>query len=382
MAKHDLPRMSATRRYDLEPAPGKKDGCKCEICGSVFLWRSKVKPFEIQADSVESALSMDRIASANEGHPDHTGRLHGAHMNTYGYWAINQSNQTRGHLNLNRQLSDGRGNQDLIQCTLCYEAPCSSCQHILHLQDYLWANCCRYCGADLLPVFSRRSPPQGDAMVKLQEPIHLSLCDNRTIDVTTDRLVMPIEAKGPTIYEVPIEFQCRCCRYCFGGYFHYLSWELGDNWRMTPEGWAHLVISRDDYLCIYCRTGDGLPGFCGEKAIFCKCVGSARVLSKIYPWQRRRNAGWVVDNPDMPEHKDARVRRYVQKQYARHNDEKERAYGQLFGTRYTRPCWALQRLAQPAMISNVDDEPDCPPIGHKLLTSMGKASSQNPDLPD
>ena len=46
MAKHDLPRMSATRRYDLEPAPGKKDGCKCEICGTVFLWRTKVKNYK------------------------------------------------------------------------------------------------------------------------------------------------------------------------------------------------------------------------------------------------------------------------------------------------------------------------------------------------
>ena len=279
-----------------------------------------------------------------------------------------------GDLNLTRRLSDGRSNQDLIQCPSCYEARCSTCERILHLQDYLWANCCRYCGADLLPVFSRRSPPQGDAMVKLQRPI---LCRSGNsymmqrykdwlpvdaqwpiVDVTTSRLVMPIKAEGHTIYEVPIEFQCRCCRYCFGGYFHYLSWELGDNWRLDPESWAHLVISRDDYLCKRCRTGDGMPGFSLETAIFCKCVGSARFLSKLYPHERRFT-GWVVDNPDIPAHTDATVRRYMEKQYRRHNDDKER-----IAISNRRPRWAQQRAPQRTMMSTEDEEPDYPPIGY------------------
>ena len=140
MAKHDLPRILQSDAYGkARPAPDKKDGCKCEICGLVFLWRSKVKPFEIQTDGIESALSMDKIESAIEVEwhdaQDRWGpQCHG--LRSCGY-------RCNGDLNLTRQLSDGRRNQDLIQCPSCYEARCSTCDRILLLQDYLWADCYR-----------------------------------------------------------------------------------------------------------------------------------------------------------------------------------------------------------------------------------------------
>ena len=243
----------------------------------------------------------------------------------------------------------------------------------------------------MLPVFSRRSPPQGDAIIKLTDPIRrngqytLISCrknpytDAGMVNPTTSRLVMPIKAQENIMYEVPIQFQCRCCRKIWGGYLHYLSWELPDNWRLTPNNCAHLVISRDDYLCNYCRTGDGLPGFGGgDIAIFCKCVGSAIRLSKIHK-KNRWNTGWVVDNPDMPDHTDATLRRYMKKQYRRHNDEKERCYFQ-YG--HPRPKWAQQRAPERPMMSTENEEADYPPIGYALLMSMGQASIENPDLPE
>ena len=260
----------------------------------------------------------------------------------------------------------------------------------------------------MLPVFSRRSPPQGEAKIELLGPIACvqphtrylngqwltadpmattskmaSMVNGRPtsapiVNPTTSRLVMPIKAQENIMYEVPIQFQCRCCRKIWGGYFHYLSWELPDNWRMNPRSEAHLVISRDDYLCKYCRTGDGLPGFSLDQAIFCKCVGSAIKLSKIHKENRAWN-GWVVDNPDMPDHTDATLRRYMKKQYRRHNDEKDRC-----SARYPlpRPKWAQQRAPERPMMSTENEGADYPPIGYALLMSMGQASIENPDLPE
>ena len=103
MARHDMVHSLKLPWYHLGPAPGKKDGCKCELCGLVFLWRSKVKPFEIQTNSVEGALSMDKI------------------------WSKTGGLRCNGDLNLTRQLSDGRGKKDLIRWLRCYEARCSTC---------------------------------------------------------------------------------------------------------------------------------------------------------------------------------------------------------------------------------------------------------------
>ena len=263
MAKHDMVDSLMHSWRDLRPAPGKKDGCKCDICGLVFLWRSKVKPFEIQTGGIESALSMDKIESAIE-------------VDRKCHWG-----RCNGDLNLKRQLSDGRSNEDLLRCPRCYEARCSTCKRTLLLQDYLWANCCRYCGGRMLPIFSRRSPPLGDAITEVVQPI-LCVQDPTvnptfpTVNPTTSRLVMPIKVQEHRMYEIPIQFQCPCCREIWGGYFHYLSWELPDNWRMDPMTKAHLVISRDTDLCgRRCRTGDGTNGHM-DTAIFCKCVGTAR----------------------------------------------------------------------------------------------------------
>ena len=168
----------------------------------------------------------------------------------------------------------------------------------------------------MLPIFSRRSPPQGDAIIELLEPILCNQYRDSTwspmVTPTTSRLVMPIKVQENRMYEIPIQFQCPCCREIWGGYFHYLSWELPDNWRMDPMSKAHLVISRDTDLCgRQCRTGDGTTGYV-DKAIFCKCVGTARYLSKPY-YMKRWNMGWVVDNPDIPDHTDATMRRYYRK---------------------------------------------------------------------
>ena len=97
----------------------------------------------------------------------------------------------------------------------------------------------------------------------------------------------------------------------------------------------------------------------------------------------RHSAGWVVDNPDMPDHTDATLRRYMKKQYRRHNDEKERAYRQSYRWYgFTRPSWAQQRAPQRPMRRTEVEEPDCPPIGYALLMSMGQANIENPDLPE
>ena len=93
----------------------------------------------------------------------------------------------------------------------------------------------------------------------------------------------------------------------------------------------------------------------------------------------RHSAGWVVDNPDMPDHTDATLRRYMEKQYRRHNDEKDRCY---FRYGHPRPKWAQQRAPERPMMSTENEEADYPPIGYALLMSMGQASIGNPDLPE
>ena len=130
---------------------------------------------------------------------------------------------------------------------------------------------------------------------------------------------------------------------------------------MDPQSKAHLVISRDADLCSWrCRTGYGTKGHM-ERAIFCKCVGTTRYLSKLYCTDRLQ-MGWVVDNPDIADPADATMRSYMQKQRRKHNDEKERAHRNNYNySGFTRPCWAQQRHSQRP---DEDEEPDYPPIGY------------------
>ena len=93
---------------------GRLGGCRCGLCGKTYLWRQSLADYEVYTGGVEDPVTMDKIivASGDDYDP------------RYG-----------GNLNLQRRLSDGRSNADLIRCTLCYEARCASCEQFLQFQD-------------------------------------------------------------------------------------------------------------------------------------------------------------------------------------------------------------------------------------------------------
>ena len=109
-----------------------------------------------------------------------------------------------------------------------------------------------------------------------------------------------------------------------GGYFRYLSWELGD-WRVDARSKSHQVIRFPEYLCYNCRMGQGNRielGFGNN--IYCKCEGMARYLSTLDG--PRYVIGPAVANPDMPEHANDKVRRYIEEQHRAHNSKRELAW--------------------------------------------------------
>ena len=118
---------------------GRLGGCRCGLCGKTYLWRQSLADYEVLTGCVEDPVTMDKIIVASGDDYD----------SRYG-----------GNLNLQRRLSDGRSNADLIRCTLCYEARCAHCARVLQFQDFMWADRCRFCDGPMSPQFSRRPWPE------------------------------------------------------------------------------------------------------------------------------------------------------------------------------------------------------------------------------
>ena len=113
-----------------------------------------------------------------------------------------------GNLNLRKQLSDGRTNEDLLRCTLCYEAHCFHCHRYLSFQDFMWADQCRFCHGPMSPQFSRRAWP---------EPQQLSLGQDCVLSKTSTAAGQWYadwthqDAISAMAYAVDIAFKCNCC---------------------------------------------------------------------------------------------------------------------------------------------------------------------------
>ena len=104
--------------------------------------------YEVLTGGVEDPVTMDKIIVASGDDYD----------SRYG-----------GNLNLQRRLSDGRSNADLIRCTLCYEARCAHCARVLQFQDFMWADRCRFCDGPMSPQFSRRPWPEQPNIPRLRD---------------------------------------------------------------------------------------------------------------------------------------------------------------------------------------------------------------------
>ena len=232
---------------------GRLGGCRCELCGKVYLWRRHLADFEVLTGAVEDPVTMDKIIVASGG----------MYERRYG-----------GNLNLRKQLSDGRTNEDLLRCTLCYEAHCFHCHRYLSFQDFMWADQCRFCHGPMSPQFSRRAWP---------EPQQLSLGQDCVLSKTSTAAGQWYadwthqDAISAMAYAVDIAFKCNCCgcidnedlpssRY-YGSppaserippkiqrRFSFLSWTLPDAAPyLADRNLSYLcVMHRPDFLCRKC----------------------------------------------------------------------------------------------------------------------------------
>ena len=164
---------------------GRLGGCRCELCGKVYLWRRHLADFEVLTGAVEDPVTMDKIIVASGG----------MYERRYG-----------GNLNLRKQLSDGRTNEDLLRCTLCYEAHCSHCHRYLSFQDFMWADQCRFCHGPMSPQFSRRAWPEPQQTSFGQDCVLSKTANLRETSYWTHP-----DAMAAMAYAVDIAFQCNCC---------------------------------------------------------------------------------------------------------------------------------------------------------------------------
>ena len=237
MAKHDLvERCDPGARKKLSNG-AKRGGCVCNLCGQTFLWRQQVTEWERATGQVEDAITYDRLGFHKVGlHCDSAG------------------------LNTGRCLSDGRTGEDLLKCTLCYQAHCGHCSGRLEFRDYLWSNDCLHCGMVLLPQFTRRPiifeptsiwPPLGEKFQKSEERQKYGRPEG--------------EANTHTM-----TFQCSCCGVrcssadSLESSFCYLSWQDYDYPRRGHYGSLDksMKVSRPvrkpGYLCGSCKQGRGV----------------------------------------------------------------------------------------------------------------------------
>ena len=218
-------------RSMLVPNFGKRGGCECDLCGQKFLWRHGVLPWEQITGQIEDAVIHDKL-----------------------YFDLRNVTGASAGLNTRRRLSDGRTGEDLLKCTLCYQAHCGHCARSLRFHEYLWSDDCVHCGMDMLPQFSRRPVTVRPAAV-WPPPGHSLLCRS-----STD----PPRAEGVACTHT-LAFQCSCCgEMPEHSMFCYLSWEdydypkIGHWGRRRKDVRVSRPSRRPGWLCQSCKDGRGV----------------------------------------------------------------------------------------------------------------------------